>query len=110
MEPDMFTGKDEEWLRCKEATEDYVEAVRPGLKHVLGVAANVNVQITDQSQLGGVLHEEWLQADKVFVLLKRKTTSDARSLVVSAGRDIGFASWRILVSRFESQVGIKRMK
>ena len=70
LEPDTFTGKDEEWLRWKEATEYYVEAVQPGLKYVLGVAAKVTVQITDQSQLDGILPEEWLLADKLFVLLK----------------------------------------
>ena len=80
MEPDTFTGNDEEWLRWKETTEDYVGAVQPGLKHVLGVAAKVTVQIIDQSKLGGTLQEEWLLADKLSMLLKTKTTSDARSL------------------------------
>ena len=90
MEPDQFVGKDEEWLRWKAATEDYVDAVHPGLKHVLGVAAKVTGQITDQSQLGGVLDEEWMQASKLFILLKRKTTGEARTLVMSAVRDNGF--------------------
>ena len=73
MVPDLFAGKDEEWLRWKEAIEDYVDAVHPGLKHVLGVAAKVSITITDESQLGGVLEEEWRQANKLFLLLKRKT-------------------------------------
>ena len=64
MEPNQFVGKDEEWLRWKEATEDYVDAVHPGLKHVLGVAVKVIGPTTDQSQLGRVLKEKWMQANK----------------------------------------------
>ena len=48
--------------------------------------------------------------DKLFVLLKRKTTGEAKTLVTSADRDNRLESWRILVSQFEPQVGIKKMK
>ena len=57
-----------------------------------------------------VTEEEWNRSYDLFVLLKRKTTSEARTLAVSALRDNGFESWRLLVSRFEPQAGIKRMK
>ena len=40
---------------------------------------------------------------------KGKTTGELKTLVTSAERDNGLESWRILVSRFEPQVGIKRM-
>ena len=110
MEPEKFVGEDEDWLQWKEATEDYADAVHPGLKHAMGVAAKVIGQITDRSQLPGVMEEEWALAAELFVLLKRKTTSEAKTLVTSAARDNTLESWRILVSRFEPQVGIKRMK
>ena len=110
MEPEKFEGKDEAWLQWKEATEDYVDAVRPGLKHAMEVAAKVGGQIKDRSQLSSVTDEEWNLNSELFVLLKRKTTGEAKTLVTSALRDNGFESWRILVSRFEPQVGIKRMK
>ena len=110
MEPEKFVGKDEAWLQWKEATEDYADAVHPGLKHAMGVAAKVGGQITDRSQLSGVMEEEWDLNSELFVLLKRKTTGEAKTLVTSADRDNGLESWRILVSRFEPQVGIKRMK
>ena len=56
------------------------------------------------------MEEEWALASELFVLLKRTTTSEAKTLVTSADRDNGLESWRILVSRFEPQAGIKRMK
>ena len=101
MEPEKFVGKDEDWLQLKEATEDYADAVHPGLKHAMGVAAKVGGPITDRSQLSGVLDEEWGLNSELFVLLKRKTTGEAKTLVTSAARDNGLESWRILVSRFE---------
>ena len=92
------------------ATEDYAGAVHLGLKHVMGVAAKATSPITDQPQFEGALDAEWALAAQLFVLLKRKTTGEAKTLVTSAVRDNGFESWRILVSRFEPQAGIKRMK
>ena len=47
---------------------DYVDAVHPGLKHVLNAAANVTGPITDLSQLGGALEEKWACASKLLVL------------------------------------------
>ena len=87
MVPDVFIGKDETWLQWKEATEDYAEACHPGLKHAMEVAAKVSGPITDCSQLVGVMEAEWLLASGLFVLLKTKTTSEAPTLVTSAGRD-----------------------
>ena len=110
MEPEKFVGKDEGWLQWKEATEDYADAVHPGLKHAMGVAAKAGGPITDRSQPSGVPEDEWVLNSELFVLLKRKTTGEANTLVTSAERDTGLESWRILVSRFEPQVGIKRMK
>ena len=93
-----------------EATEDYADTCHPGLKHAMGVAAKVVGPITDRSQLPEVVEKEWERAAELFVLLKRKATGEAKTLVTSAARDNGLESWRILVSRFEPQVGIKRMK
>ena len=52
--PDIFSGKDEAWLQWKEATEDYAEAVHPGLKHAMARAAKVPGEIRDRDQLEGV--------------------------------------------------------
>ena len=76
----------------------------------MGVAAKATSPITYQSQLEGALDAEWALAAQLFILLKRKTTGEAKTLVTSAVRNNGFESWRILVSRFEPQAGIKRMK
>ena len=106
MQPDKFVGKDEDWMQWKEAIEDYADAVHPGLKHAMGVAAKQGVQIKDVSRLTGVLKEGWGLNPEVFVLLKRKSTGEAKTLVTSAEKDNGLESSRILVSRFEPQVGI----
>jgi len=108
--PDVFNGKDEEWLRWKEATEDYAEAVHPGLKHAMAEAARANDEITYREQLTGVQESEWVMNASLFTLLKTKTTGEPKTLVTSAIRDNGLESWRILVGRFEPQAGIKRMK
>ena len=39
MDPAEFSGKEEECFRWTEETEDYVDAVRPGLKQALSLAA-----------------------------------------------------------------------
>ena len=39
MDPAEFAGREEEWLKWKEATEDYVDAVHPGMKQALSLAA-----------------------------------------------------------------------
>ena len=109
-EPEKFIGKDEDWLQWKETLEDYADAVRPGLKNVMAVASDIKAAIKDRAQLAGVLESEWNLNAELFVLLKRKTTGEAKTLVTSAERNNGLESWRILVSRFEPQVGIKRMK
>ena len=110
MQPDKFVGKDDDWMQRKDAIEDYADAVHPCLKHAMGVAAKQGVQIKDASQLAGVLKEEWGLNPELFVLLKRKTIGEAKTLVTSAEKDNGLESWRILVSRFEPQAGIKKMK
>ena len=108
MEPENFVGNDEDWPQWKEAT--YANAVHPCLKPAMGVAAKVGGPITDRPQLSGVLYEEWNLNSELFVLLRRKNTGEAKTLVTSLVRDNGLESRRILVSRFEPQVGIKRMK
>ena len=108
--PDVFNGKEEEWLRWKEATEDYAEAVHPGLKHAMAEAARAKDEITYREQLTGVQESEWVRNAALFTLLKTKTTSEPKTLVTSAIHDNGLESWRILVGRFEPQAGIKRMK
>lgn len=75
MEPSEFTRKDEEWLRWKEAMEDYVDAVHPGLKQVLHLAAKANAQLDTRVQLNST-EQEWNLSPSLFVLLKRKTAGE----------------------------------
>ncbi len=44
------------------------------------------------------------------MLLKRKTSNEARSIVMCARNENGFEAWRLLLGRFEPQAGIRRMK
>ena len=50
MDPAEFAGKEEEWLKWKEATEDYVDAVHPGMKQALSLAAQVKSTIQTGSK------------------------------------------------------------
>ena len=51
MDPAEFTGKEEEWLKWKEATEDYVDAVHAGMKQALNLAAATKTPVTDRFDL-----------------------------------------------------------
>ena len=77
----VFSGKEEEWLRWKEETEDYVGAVHPGMRQALVKAAEVRSHVIDKSQ-AGLTQEEWNLQKTLFVLLKRKTSGEARSQVM----------------------------
>ena len=109
MEPSEFTGEDEEWLEWKDTMEDYVDAVHPGLKQALHLAAKASSQLDARIQLN-TTEQEWNLSCNLFVLLKRKTAGEARSLATCVDRENGDETWRILIGRFEPQVGIRRMK
>ena len=54
----MFSGKEEEWLRWKEETEDYVDAMRPGLKQARRLAAQTKSEVVDRLQVD-LTEEAW---------------------------------------------------
>ena len=58
MEPSEFSGKEEDWLRWKDSTEDYVDTVHPGMKQVLHLAAKANSQVSSRIKLN-ITEEEW---------------------------------------------------
>lgn len=71
MGPFEFTGKEEELLKRKESMEDYVNAVHPGMKQALHLAAETSMQVTDRSQLS-LTEAEWDLATNLFVPKKKK--------------------------------------
>ena len=109
MDSAVFSGKDGEWMKWKEEMEDYVDAVQMGLKDVLGRAASVKSPLLERTQID-LVQEEWDLHTKLFVLLKRMTSGEARSLVMCVEKQNGFEAWRLLVGGFEPQAGIRRMK
>ena len=109
MGPAEFAGKEEERLKWKEATEDYVDALHPVMKQALSLAAQVKSPATDRLQVN-LTEDEWGHAGNPFMLLKRKTAGEARSLAMCVDRQNGYEAWRLLVGRFEPQAGIRRMK
>ena len=111
MQPSEFTGKEEEWKRWKEEMEDYIEAVHPGMKLVLKVTTKGSEEVLNTDfQKAGFNDGEWQHHDKLFMLLKRKTSGEARSVVMCARAENGYEAWRLLRVRFEPQAGIRRMK
>ena len=58
MDPPEFAGKEEEWLKWKEATEDYVDAVHAGMKQALNLAALTKTPVKDRLQLN-LTEDEW---------------------------------------------------
>lgn len=80
----------------------------PGLKQALHLAAKASSQLNTRVQLNST-EQEWNLSCNLFVLLKRKTAGEARSLVC-VDRGNGYEAWRILIGRFEPQAGTRRMK
>ena len=84
MEPNHFSGKDEEWSKWKEEIEDFMDAVHPGLKWTMAASSKLLERIDATSCEkdgnehalfpGGSGGEMWLRASEVFALLKRKTS------------------------------------
>ena len=113
MEAGTFSGKDEEWPKWKEEMEDYIESVHPGLKVALTAMAKTSSEVTQQSLVSHdppFGREEWALSESLFVLLKRKTSIEARNVVMCVERMNGFEAWRLLTGRFEAGTGIRRMK
>ena len=113
MTPGIFAGKDEEWPRWKESVEDYVEAVYPGLKELLRVTSKEKEEVLEKTVRDeGYVEAEWSHRTALFTLLKTKTEphSEARNLIMCVPRENGYEAWRTLTTRFEPQVGIRRMK
>ena len=113
MDPGIFSGKDEEWPKWKEALEDYVEAVHPGLKLALVEMSKTDGEVTLDSlrkndpPFGDT---EWEKRESLFTLLKLKTSIEARNVVMCAERMNGLEAWRLLTGRFEGGLGMRRMK
>ena len=51
--------------------DDFMDAVHPGLKQVLNIAAKIKNQIADRIQMN-VTEDEWNLSHNLFVLLKKK--------------------------------------
>ena len=109
MDPAEFVGREEEWPKWKEATEDYVDAVHPGMKQALSLVAQVKSQVTDRLQVN-LTEDGWNLRCNLFMLLKRKMSGEARSLVMCVDHQNGYEAWRLLIGRLEPHAGIRRMK
>ena len=99
MELGIFSGKDEEWPRWKEETEDYLDIVHPGLKEAMTAMAKKKEKIVEHSLTSKdppYGKEEWALSEKLFILLKRKTSIEARNVVMCVDRHNGFEAWRLL--------------
>ena len=93
----------------EEDTRDYVDAVHPGLKQALSLAAKAKSEVMDRLRVN-LTEEEWKLQAHLCVLLKRKTSGEAQSLAMCVERQNGYEAWRLLTGRSESQAGIRRMK
>ena len=71
MDPSEFVGKEQEWLKWKEAMEDYVDAVHPGMNQAFSLATQVKSQVTDRLQVN-LIEQEWNHGCNLFMLLKRE--------------------------------------
>ena len=79
------------------------------MKQALVEAAEVRSQVIDKSQVA-VAQEGWNLQTNLFVFLKRKTSGEARSLVMCVDGQNGYVARRLLIGRFQPQAGIRRMK
>ena len=102
MDPGIFSGKDEEWPQWKESMEDYIDAVHPGLKDALLAMSKAKGEVLEEDlRKAGYVEDQWKLREEIFKLLKRKTSVEARNIVMCIDKLNGYEVWRTLTMRFE---------
>ena len=100
----MFSGREEDFYVWTKKVENYVSGVFPNVRGALAFAAESQGAVTAAIVAVGVPElgvEMSAERDgQLFVVLSALTDGESFDVVMSAGGDHGFASWRKLHGRW----------
>ena len=103
--PPVFSGREEDFYVWAKKVENYVSGVFPNVRGALAFAVESQDVITAaEVALGvpGLGAETSTEIDaQLFVVLSALTDSESFDVVISAGGDHGFESWRKLHRRYD---------
>ena len=103
--PSVFSGREEDFYVWVKKVENYVSGVFPNVSGALTFAVESQETVTATSV---ALHMTELEAElstetdgQLFIMLSALTDGESFDVVVSAGGDCGFGSWRKLHRRWD---------
>ena len=101
--PPVFSGREEDFYVWAKKVENYVSGVFPNVRGALAFAAESKDEVTAATVAVGVLElgvEMSAEMDgQLFVVLSALADGESFDVVMSAGGDHGFESWRKLHGR-----------
>ena len=107
----MFSGKEEDFYVLAKKVENYVSGVFPNVRGALAFAAVSQDVVTAATVAVGVSElEAEMSAETVvqlFVVLSALTDGERFDVVMSAGGDHGFESWRKLHGRWNPYTAVR---
>ena len=102
--PPVFSGREEAFLWAKKV-ENYVSGVFPNVRGALSFAVKSQDAFTATAVALGVLELEAEMSTEIdgqlFIVLSARTDGESFDVVMSAGGDHGFESWRKLHRRWD---------
>ena len=103
--PLVFLGREEDFYVWAKKVENYVSGVFPNVRGALAFAAESQDVVTETAVAIGVPElgvETSAEIDgQLFVVLSAVTDGESFDIVMSAGGDHGFESWRKLHRRWD---------
>ena len=103
--PPVFSGKEEDFYVWANKFENHVSGVFPSVRGALSFAVESQDAVTATSvalgvpELEGEMHTEI--DGQLFIVLSPLTDGESVDVVMSAGGDHGFESWRKLHRRWD---------
>ena len=112
--PPVFSGREEHFYVWTKNVENYVSGVFPNVRGALTFAAESQDVVTAATVAIGVPElgvETSAEIDgQLFVVLSALTEGESFDIVMSAGGDHGFESWRKLVESVHSGTSTKSLE
>ena len=106
--PPVFSGREEDFYVWTKKVENYVSGVFPDVRGALAFAAEPQDVVTAATNAIGVPElgvETSAEIDaQLFVVLSALTDGESFDVVMSAGGDHGFESWRKLHRRWDRRL------
>ena len=103
--PPVFSGREEDFYVSTKKIENYVSVVFPNVRGALAFAAESQDVVTAATVAVGVPElEAGMSAEidgQLFIVLPALTDGESSDVVISAGGNHGFESWRKLHRRYD---------